>query len=398
MANTDSSSVTTALAGEIDGAVEWLKRSALPIWIDVGHDAETGGFFERINLDGTANRNDNRRARVQPRQVYCYAVGGDKDAPASWHAATTTAFAWFEQVYRRSDGFYGSLASPTGTLLDDSFDLYNQAFALFAMAQMAQKFPHRAREMEDKARALLAGLKVTYAHQLGGFEEGDPVKLPLCSNPHMHLFEASLAWEAIAGDAAPWIALADEIARLALTRFIDAESGALREFFDHDWRPYPGDKGRIVEPGHQFEWAWLLARWSASRDNAAAMKAATRLFDIGARHGLCPSREVAIMGLFDDFTISDPMARLWPQTEWLKAAILLAKVGSPADREGYLAQALQAIRALKKFLATNVIGLWFDKMRPDGSFIEEPAPASSFYHIVCAILEADTVLRRMQIL
>lgn len=90
------------------------------------------------------------------------------------------------------------------------------------------------------------------------------------------------------------------------------------------------------------------------------------------------------------------MARLWPQTEWLKAAILLAKVGDPADSERYLAQALQAIRALKKFLAPKVTGLWFDKMRPDGSFIEEPAPASSFYHIVCAILEADTVLRRSQ--
>ncbi len=398
MSNTDPSSVVTALAAEIDSAVDWLKRSALPVWVDVGHDVETGGFFERINLDGTANRGDNRRARVQPRQVYCYAVSGGDDTPASWHAAASAAFAWFEKVYRRQDGVYGSLASPAGTLVDDSFDLYNQAFALFAMAQIARTFPDRAGEMEEKARALLDTLKARFAHPAGGFEEGDPVKLPLCSNPHMHLFEASLAWEDVASDPAPWVSLADEIGRLALTRFIDADSGALREFFDHDWRPFPGDKGRIVEPGHQFEWAWLLARWSVSRKDPAAMKAAERLFDIGAAHGLCATRGAAIMGLYDDFTVSDPIARLWPQTEWLKAAILLAKVGGPADRERYLAQALQAIRALRLFLATDIAGLWFDKMRPDGSLIDEPAPASSFYHIVCAILEADTVFRRIQAL
>ena len=30
-----------------------------------------------------------------------------------------------------------------------------------------------------------------------------------------------------------------------------------------------------------------------------------------------------------------------------------------------------------------------DKLRADGTFVDEAAPASSFYHIVCAILELD---------
>ena len=32
-------------------------------------------------------------------------------------------------------------------------------------------------------------------------------------------------------------------------------------------------------------------------------------------------------------------------------------------------------------------GLWRDRMREDGGFVEEPAPASSLYHIVVAFTE-----------
>jgi mannose-6-phosphate isomerase len=44
---------------------------------------------------------------------------------------------------------------------------------------------------------------------------------------------------------------------------------------------------------------------------------------------------------------------------------------------------------LMAYLRTPVPGVWRDKMQPNGDFIDEPAPASSFYHIVCAIVEFD---------
>ncbi len=56
-----------------------------------------------------------------------------------------------------------------------------------------------------------------------------------------------------------------------MSHFIDAETGGLREFFKADWTPYDGEKGRIMEPGHQFEWAWLLARWGERRSNEKAL-------------------------------------------------------------------------------------------------------------------------------
>jgi len=382
-------------AGRVEALENWLAQSALPLWLESGRDTVRGGFFERIRQDGLPSAADNRRARVQPRQIYCYAAAGARGWPGNWRDADEGGFAWFENVYRRADGFYGNLASPDGNLIDDGFDLYNQAFALFAFAEFGIAFPDRMSEMEAKATHLLAALRETYAHPEWGFEEALPVKLPLCSNPHMHLFEASLAWEAVAADPEPFTALADDIARLAMTRFIDVDSGALREFFDHDWAPFEGDKGRIVEPGHQFEWAWLLCRWGESRDDAEALSKAKRLFQIGVEHGICKSRQVAFMGLYDDFSVSDPIARLWPQTEWLKAAGILARQSSGSERSAYLQEAVRACEAVQKFFETPVKGLWLDKLKPDGEFIEEPAPASSFYHIVCAIYEAHDTLRAL---
>lgn len=384
-------SIAQALAEEIGTLRKWLDEDALPLWWEAGSARPDGGFYERLGQDAKPIFSDDRRARIQPRQAYCFAAAGQHGWQGPWKDALLHGLSWFEKVYRLDNGLYGNLADQTGRLIDPSFDLYNQAFALFAAAQTAAALPDRKDEMRGRALDILAILKRDYKHPVAGFEEENPPRTPLCSNPHMHLFEAMLAWE-VQDPEGPWSALADEIADLALNRFIDSGNGGLREFFGHDWAPYEGDKGRIMEPGHQFEWAWLLVRWGSLRNNEAAITKARRLFEIGEEHGICPRRKVAVMSLYDDFSVHDGLARLWPQTEWLKAAVRLASVTSGEERQRYLASGLRAIGALQPFLDTPVKGLWFDKWPADKPMLDEPAPASTFYHIVCAIYEAEAVL------
>ena len=164
------------------------------------------------------------------------------------------------------------------------------------------------------------------------------------------------------------------MAELALGRFIDPETGVLREFFDADWGALEGEAG-LVEPGHQFEWAWLLQRWGAMRSDARGPSTARRLYAVGLR-GVDPAREVAMNALWDDLSVRDGMARLWPQTERLKAALIL---GEDAD-------AVSAARGLARYLQTPARGTWRDKMRPDGGFVDEPSPATSLYHLMGAVL------------
>jgi mannose-1-phosphate guanylyltransferase/mannose-6-phosphate isomerase len=363
----------SSLADESRRYRRWLFGAALPLWWTAGADHAGWGFQERLDLDGRPVR-EPRRARVQARQAYVYAAGGALGWAGPWRDAVAHAAEGLISRYRRPDGLFRTLAEADGAPADETAKLYDQAFALLALACARDVRP----SADAEASAVLDVIESRLRHPAGGFREaGDQ---PFQSNPHMHLLEAALAWIE-AGGGPRWLALADELVELALARFIDAEGGFLREFFDADWRPAPGPAGRVVEPGHQFEWAWLLARWARLNDDGTAdraSEAARRLFQAG-RRGVDPVRGVAIDALDDKLAVASPGARLWPQTERLKAALIL----------GEEPEALAAAAGLRRYLEVETPGLWRDKMGADGSFVDEPAPASSLYHIVAAVVELD---------
>lgn len=387
---TDDHEALAEAAKARDELKAWLLNDAYPLWWTQGYDHARGGFHEKLALDG-APIEAPRRARVQPRQVFSYAIAGELGWDGPWLEAVKAGLDWYLAHYTRSDGLFRTLVAADGAPLDDRVDLYDQAFGLFALAT-AYGALGEPPALAQRAAALRDRLKAELGHPLGGFEESDPRTLPLLSNPHMHLFEASLAWtETQGGDAdGRWRALADEIADLALTKFIDPKSGGLREFFDGDWTPVAGVQGRIVEPGHQFEWAWLMLRWSKLAGRADAAEAARRMIAIAEGPGVDPIRRVAMNQLLDDMSVHDAAARLWPQTERIKAfAQLASESGAAADWQG----AVRGVEGLMKYFDTPVAGLWRDRCLPDGSFVDEPSPASSFYHITCAVLVLDRAVK-----
>jgi mannose-6-phosphate isomerase len=345
----------------------WLRDAALPLWGTAGVDPSSGVFAEALDQDGRPT-DAPRRARVQARQVFVFARAADAGFGDGWRGLALTGYRAFRARHLRPDGLLALKTAADGAVLDPAAHLYEQAFALLAMS--ALHAPRAGRDLSGDGRTLRAAIEA-FRHPAGGFRERDDH--PFQSNAHMHLLEAAMAWEET-GDAGGWAELADEIVTLSLTRFIDAEGGFLREFFDEAWRPAPGDDGRWVEPGHQFEWAWLLERWGRARGHARARQAARTLFAHGVR-GLDAGRGVAVNVLWDDLSVRDPVARLWPQTEWLKASVILGEEG----------QALVAARGLAQYLAVPTPGAWRDRRLADGSFVDEPAPASSFYHLMLAI-------------
>lgn len=345
----------------------WMRLDALPLWATLGVGLD-GGFHEVLGANG-APAGDFRRARVQTRQAWVYAVAGQAGWSGPWRRLVVEALDRFEATNRRPDGLYRTRVSAGGAVLDDTASLYDQAFALLAFAAAAESGvdPDRMAARAQELRAALAALALPG----GGWREdaGHPHQ----ANAHMHLFEACLAWEAVE-PGREWTAMADAIADLARRHFIDDDGGFLREFFTPDWRPAAGEAGSLVEPGHQFEWAWLLTRWGRARGDAWAAAAAERLYEAGSR-GIDAARGVAIDELDDELDVRSARARLWPQTERLKAALILG------DRvpAGHAAEALKGLQ-----LYLEPTGLWRDKLEPDGRFVEEPAPASSLYHIAAA--------------
>ena len=363
--------------GLAEGAIrfaDWMRLKALPVWATLGQ-ATNGGFAEVLSLEGRALTLP-RRARVQARQIFVYANAGMNGWQGPWRGAVERGLQRLYSDYLRPDGLCRTTLTPEGAPLDETPYLYDQAFVLFALSA-AKSAGIDDPTLEDRAIKLRDALLAAGPATGGLIEAGEQ---PYQSNAHMHLLEACLGWEAAGGDAG-WTALADRVVDLALTKFIDPNGGFLREFFGADWAPAAGEDGRLVEPGHQFEWAWLLARVARARGRADVTRAAQRLYAAG-RTGVSERPMIAIDALNDDGSVRSHRARLWPQTEWLKASLILAETAAESERQRLMDDAATAMRALWLYMTPD--GLWRDKRLPRGGFIDEPAPASSLYHIAAA--------------
>jgi mannose-6-phosphate isomerase len=363
----------------------WLTTDAYELWWTHGADRALGGFHERLHLDATPT-NEPRRARLHPRQAFAYSHASG----LGWKGPARRAFEhglhFFVSHYKRPDGLYRTKVAPNGLPLDDHVELYDQAFALlgFASAYASCNEPRWRAE----AHALNARLQKHFRRAGGGFEESVPARLPLSSNSHMHLLEAALAWVALDADPC-WLSLATQIVELALTRWMSSPTAVIGEQFDADWRPLHA-QGGIVEPGHQFEWASLLLHFAFPRGDTHVIAAALRLIEFGETWGVDPQRRVVMNSCFADGRRKDTEARLWPQTERIKASCMAAAVTGDFI---HVSRALEATQTLMLYFETPVRGLWRDRMSADGAFIEEPVPASSFYHIVGAALALDRLAR-----
>src|SRR5271170_6349639 len=58
-----------------------MTEHSLPLWSGEGWDLATGGFVEKFDFEGRADRAALRRVRVQARQIYCFA----KAAHLGWY-------------------------------------------------------------------------------------------------------------------------------------------------------------------------------------------------------------------------------------------------------------------------------------------------------------------------
>lgn len=358
-------------------ARSWLFDAALPLWWQAGADRDDGGFHDR--LDQSARPLDKpKRLRVQARQAFVYAEAGRLGWRGPWREACAHGLDFMLSAFRREDGLFRASVTRAGTPLDDQPDLYDQAFALFALASGYVALGRRPALLAE-AEALLDALEDLLAHPEHGFEEARPRKLPLRSNPHMHLLEALLAWVE-AGGSPRFRRHAEAIVTLATERLIDPRTSSIGEYYDGGWCLENGPQGALREPGHHFEWAYLLRE--ADRILGGDRRAQSGgLVRFASRHGICDGR--AVFAVDEKGRFLDASSRLWAQTERLRTMLVLPDMLPPGEGE---AAALESVATIQRHLDVPVTGLWRDRIDAAGVTLDEPAPASSFYHIMTGLV------------
>jgi mannose/cellobiose epimerase-like protein (N-acyl-D-glucosamine 2-epimerase family) len=195
-------------------------------------------------------------------------------------------------------------------------------------------------------------------------------------NPHMHLAEACLvAFEATGEEL--FLDTAREIVQLFATRFFDAHT--LGERFDQTWVRVGGG----VEPGHHFEWTWILARYQRLTGDPVATLA-SRSADFAERYGVDPGTHAVYDLLSEEGDVLQSSSRIWPNTERIKAALALFELDG-RDPRGALASSCGLI--FGRHFANNIPGLWTDQFDNFSKPLTTATPASCVYHLFLAFSE-----------
>jgi mannose/cellobiose epimerase-like protein (N-acyl-D-glucosamine 2-epimerase family) len=202
------------------------------------------------------------------------------------------------------------------------------------------------------------------------------------------LFEAFLALYEATGQHA-WIDHAQRILDLFRRYLFDERAGSLREFLGRDLASAPPPAGLVREPGHQFEWTWLLHRYATLSGDRAARDHATALYRFGTRFGIHRSGRLAGAAYDevdpDGAPISATML-LWPQTEAVKAH--LARFEGTGD-----AACLEAAKALTRLIFEVFVSrqrpIWRNQVDRLGRTLQPDAPTRLLYHVIMFILEGE---------
>lgn len=370
----------------------WLFDAALPVWITRGLDPIHGGPVESLNLAGSGPSDAVfKRARVCARQIYVMSHAaillredqGRSDLAAAARASATDLFAHFQAAFWQGpDRGWLRTVSADGAPLDATPDLYDHAFALFALGWYHQATGDGA--ALELAYATLDLLEARFRHPQGlGFYHEVPPSLPRQQNPHMHLCEAALVL-AQSGGQPRFVALADEMAALFTRHLVRMPEGILPEFYGPDWQPIAGEPGRRVEPGHQFEWAWILAQHQklVGTDHAPVIRA---LVTWAERHGVDPLTHVTFNAVRDDGVAIDRGSRIWPNTERMKGWIGASEI---VGLDPWPAVEGSARLLLDRYLGPAPRGMWIDSFDAQGAPDAATIPTSTLYHLFLAFAEA----------
>lgn len=365
---------------------DWYVHDTLPLWLERGYDHARGGFFETLDYDAKPIAHQPRRVRVQARQIYTFTEAALKGWIPEGEKLAAEAFGFYIDKACPDEGARGCvhLLSDSGEILDNRSDLYDQAFLLLACSARIKAGDDRAQSLANKT---IEFLNNELASPQGGWRESDAGELPRRQNPHMHLFEAFMALYEATDDSA-YRDLADTIHSLFLQRFFDAERGVLLEFFNDNLTVAPPPRGDDIEPGHMMEWVWLLNRHAqgGEENDARIMKSLfTRALELGADKQGFLADKISLGGERRNGT-----RRVWPQTEFIKAALVMAQQGdkNAGDHAAHVVDKL-----FDTYLDQSVAGLWCDQYDADGAALAKDVPASILYHWHEAVVQAAAYMK-----
>jgi mannose-6-phosphate isomerase len=370
--------------------VSYVLGDMAAIWAGTGWDEAGKHGFEQLQADRTPSALGYRRSMVVGRQLFFFAqawrVTGDTILAARAHALFT------DLIHRFWDNEHGGwffALGDDGKPPNATKDLYGHAFVMFGLAHYGSIF--QKPEAIDWARRTNELVKRHMSLPQGWYAQTATrdwalLDTALEQNPHMHLLEAYLSLHAASGDAS-YLADARNMVAIYTERLRSPDGAKVLEHFDINGVPQP-QKGRLIQPGHLYEWYWLLNEYADSAGLAAFKASCAPLLAWADAHGV-DAHHGGIYGQVDaDGSVVNDRKRIWPATECIKAYATLSR--QTGDSAVY-ATLSKWIAHISDVYFTGSGG-WHEYVRRDLTPDSDIMPASTPYHVAMAALEVERLL------
>ena len=340
-------------------------QTIVPVWLGPGWNAELALPYEAVDAQHQPLPPVRYRAMACARQLFLFSSLIDHPSVPDAASRAAALFRSLQRHFHDAEhgGWFYSI-DPQGAPLDRRKDLYTHAFIIFACAH----YWGRVREplVESVLNAALNVVAERFADDDGLYEavlNEDWTTLdsgPL-QNPLMHLAEAFLATIEVRDDSATRAAL-DALTAAMQRRFVDTEHGVMLE------KPLTA-VDNWYEPGHQFEWFFLLESSEHLR-GSPLHRSLTTAFAHSEAQGVDPRAGAVVAMLEADGRIKDGSQRIWAQAEYLRALTL--RPGS----EAALSRQLLALQA--NFLHGTG---WNECLDSNGNVSRSDMPSTTPYHL-----------------
>ena len=289
----------------------------VPLWQGPGWNPALALPFEALDARHEPLPVQRYRAMACARQLYLFSslIG---QVPAAEQRAAALFRSLQQHFHDAEHGGWFYSIDAQGAPLDKRKDLYTHAFIIFACAHYWAKV--REPLVESVLNAALSVVAERFASGDGLYQaslDQDWSSLgsgPL-QNPLMHLAEAFLATLAVREDSRVQGALT-ALCEAMQRRFIDPQTGVMLE------KPL-GAVDNWFEPGHQFEWFFLLESSPLLR-GTALHGSLDRAFAFTEDCGVDPETGAvaAMLDLQATAQPRDATQRIWAQAEYLRALTL----------------------------------------------------------------------------
>jgi mannose-6-phosphate isomerase len=340
-------------------------QTIVPVWLGPGWNAQLALPYEAVDAAHQPLPAQRYRAMACARQLFVFSSLIDHPAVPEAGARAAALFRSLQRHFHDAEhgGWFYSI-DPQGAPLDRGKDLYTHAFIIFACAHYWAKV--REPLVESVLNAALDVVAERFADDDGLYEavlgeDWSTLESGPLQNPLMHLAEAFLATLEVREDAATLAALI-ALAEAMQRRFIDAEHGVMLE------KPL-GAVNNWYEPGHQFEWFFLLES-SPQLRGSALHQSLTIAFGRSETQGVDPQTGAVLAALASDGQLKDGTQRIWAQAEYLRALTLRP------DSETALSRQLRVLQ--ERFLHPSG---WNECLDGDGNVSRIDMPSTTPYHL-----------------